>query len=561
MNALPHLKYATIAELLLARRDDPQTIDRPALKVEDSIWTWRELLEEAAVRAAWLRSWRPEDETETPWHVGLLMENTPEFVFLTLGAALSGACVVGLNSTRRGSELAADIDTTHCRVIVTDAASAGLLAGAEHSATTVWQSETQAYADQLAPHRGAAVEASPESADPRRRLLLLFTSGSTGRPKAVVCSTGRWAMICQLNPITFTPQDVAYNAMPLFHGNALMAALAPCLFTGASFAMRRKFSASGFLPDVQKFGATFFNYVGRSLAYILSQPERPQERDNALRFGFGTEAPARDRAEFQRRFDCMVFEAYGSSEGVINIVPTPDSPPNALGLPTAGLVCEVLDPAGAVCPPARFDADGRMLNAEEAIGEIVGRQAVARFEGYYNNEDATLDKVRDGDYWSGDLGYRDEQGYFWFAGRTADWLRVDSENLATAPIERILARFPGAHIATVYPVPDPRTGDRVMAALQMDEGAFDPVAFADFLRAQRDLGTKSAPTLVRVCTDLPVTATRKVDKPRLRRDRWEAADPVYERQADGSYAVVSADRIGELREQFEVNGRSELLAR
>ncbi|MBK8731191.1 MAG: AMP-binding protein [Tetrasphaera sp.] len=563
MTTLPQLRYATVADLLLARRDDPDTIDRPALKFEDSVWTWRELLDEVAVRAAWLTSWRPDDEDENPWHVGLLTENTPEFLFLTLGAAMSGASIVGLNSTRRGAELAADIEGTNCRVIVTDAASRGLLDGLDVAGLgveTVWTSETEAYAAELAPHRSAPLEASPEAMDPRRRLLLLFTSGSTGRPKAVVCSTGRWATISQLNPIVFTPEDVAYNAMPLFHGNALMAALAPCLFTGASFAMRRKFSASGFLPDIQKFGATFFNYVGRSLAYILGQPERPEERDNVLRFGFGTEASAHDRAEFQRRFGCMIFEAYGSSEGVINIVPTPDSPPHALGVPTGGVVVDICAPDGSVCPTAEFDANGKMTNADAAIGEIVGRQAVVRFEGYYNNPDATLDKARDGDYWSGDLGYKDEQGYLWFAGRTADWLRVDSENVATAPIERILVRFPGVHIAAVYPVPDPRTGDRVMAALQMTED-FDPVAFADFLRAQTDLGTKSAPALVRVSTDLPVTATRKINKPQLRRDRWEASDPVFERQGDGSYAVLSPGRVAELRAQFELNDRAELLDR
>lgn len=557
----PTLAYATVAQLLLARGDDPATIDRPALKFEDDVWTWRELLAEAAVRAAWLRSWRPADEQERPWHVGLLMENVPEFIFLTLGAALSGACVVGLNSTRRGAELAADIDTTDCDVIVADRASVGLLDGADHGARTVWVAEDEAYAVALAEQAGAPLAAGEEALDPRRRLLLLFTSGSTGRPKAVVCSTGRWAMIAQLNPIVFTPDDVAYNAMPLFHGNALMAALAPCLFTGASFAMRRKFSASGFLPDIQKFDATFFNYVGRSLAYVLAQPERPQERDNRLRFGFGTEASARDRAEFARRFGCQVFEAYGSSEGVINIVPTPQSPPHALGVPSAGVVVEVCAPDGSVCPRARFDAQGRIENAAEAVGELVGRGVVARFEGYYNNPEATLDKIRDGDYWSGDLGYQDEEGFFWFAGRTADWLRVDSENLATAPIERILARYPGVHIAAVYPVPDPRTGDRVMAALQVEPGSFDADTFARFLTEQPDLGTKAAPALVRVCTDLPVTATRKVDKPRLRRDRWESSDPVFERQPDGSYAVLSPERVAALREEFARHDRDDLLSR
>ncbi len=314
---------------------------------------------------------------------------------------------------------------------------------------------------------GAPIEAGASALDPATLLLLLFTSGSTGTPKAVVCSTGRFAVLCQVTPLQLGPDDVAYNAMPMFHGNALMASWGPCLAHGSTFATRRRFSASGFLPDVQRFGATYFNYVGRSLSYVLAQPERPDERDNRLRMGFGTEASERDRAEFERRFDCPLVESYGSSEGTCSIRRVPGTPEGALGLPAEQTPVEVLAPDGTPCPPARFSDDGRMLNPEEAIGEIVATGAAARFEGYYNNPDATADKIRGDDYWSGDLAYRDEDGWFWFAGRTADWIRVDSENFAAAPVERILARHPDVSVAAVYAVPDPRTGDRVMATLQL----------------------------------------------------------------------------------------------
>ena len=373
--------------------------------------------------------------------------------------------------------------------------------------------------------------ASDEALDPAHRLLLLFTSGSTGTPKAVVCSTGRFALIAQFTPLQMKRDDVAYNAMPLFHGNALMASWGPILAAGGTFAMRRRFSASGFLPDLQRFGATYFNYVGRSLSYVLAQPERPEESDNSLRFCFGTEASARDQAEFERRFGCPVSESYGSSEGVCSIRRTPDTPPGALGLPPDGMVVEVRRADGSVAGPARFSPDGQLLNADEAIGEIVAVGAAAGFEGYWNNPAAEAEKVRGDDVWTGDLAYRDADGWFWFAGRSTDWLRVNSENFAAAPVERVLARFPGVAVAAVYPVPDPRTGDQVMATLQLDDGAvFDAAAFAAFLSEQTDLGTVWAPRFVRVGA-LPVTATRKVDKPTLRRQAWLGPGEVYERVA------------------------------
>ena len=544
-------EHATIAGLLLARAGD----DNTALLFEDQRWSWRELVREAAVRSAMLRELRPPGR---PWHIGVLLENTPEYIFLIAGAALCGATVVGINPTRRGAGLAGDIRGTDCAVIVTDAAYGDLLDGIDHGASQVLDAGGAAYAGLLAAHRDAAVSATAEGLDPRSALLLLFTSGSTGAPKAVICSTGRWAFISQVNPIMFGSDDVAYNAMPIFHGNALMAALGPVLANGSAFAMRRRFSASGFLPDIRRFGATFFNYVGRSLDYILAQPERPEESDNRLRFGFGTEASARDRAEFSRRYGCPLLESYGSSEGTVYLICTPGTPDGALGVPQQGFSVEIVNADGSVCPPARFDAGGALVNAGEAIGEIVSRGAAARFEGYYNNPGASRDRLRDGDYWTGDLGYRDENGFFWFAGRTADWLRVDSENFAAAPVEQILGRFPGVRAAAVYAVPDPVTGDQVMAALEVPGGGFDPGAFWSFLGTQPDLGTKQAPRLVRITASLPETATHKVSKPTLRRLLWQGEDPVYERAGQG-YVLMTAERKSALEAEYAGHGRDHLL--
>lgn len=123
--ALPVVpKHATIAELLLARADD----DNTALLFEDQRWSWRQLVQEAATRSALLQELRPPDR---PWHLGVLLENTPEYIFLIAGAALCGATVVGINPTRRGAELASDIRGTDCAFIATDSAYSHLLDDAE----------------------------------------------------------------------------------------------------------------------------------------------------------------------------------------------------------------------------------------------------------------------------------------------------------------------------------------------------------------------------------------------------------------------------------------------
>jgi fatty-acyl-CoA synthase len=237
-------------------------------------------------------------------------------------------------------------------------------------------------------------------------------------------------------------------------------------------------------------------------------------------------------------------------------------PPEALGREQEGFDVAVVDPeTGEECARARFDDGRRLLNASEAIGEIVGRNRLSAFEGYYANDEADAERARGGWYWTGDLGYRDEDGTFYFAGRTADWLRVDGENFAATPVERILGRFDGVAAAAVYAVPDALTADQVMAALELDEGAtFDPVAFADFLGAQPDLGTKWAPRYVRIVNTLPLTATRKIDRKPLRAERWSTADAVWWRPSTREpYRRLTDADIADLHQAFAESGRAQML--
>jgi fatty-acyl-CoA synthase len=545
---------ATFAELVLSRADD----DTDGLLYEDQRWSWREVVEEARVRAELLTQLR----SSGPFHVGVLLENVPEFVFLLMGAGLAGAAIVGINPTRRGAELARDINHTDCQLIVTDDSMLPLLDGIplDLRADRILDSESEAYRDLLARAATSDRHALP-TPGPETLFALLFTSGSTGAPKAVRMTQGRAARVVE--NAMFTADDVLYCAMPLYHGNALNANLFPALRSGATIAMRRTFSASGFLPDVQRYGVTFFNTVGRALNHILSTPESPDDRNHSLKYVLGPETAPGDVRAFRKRFGPPVIEGYGSSENAIILLPDPSLPKGSLGRPLDGIDVVILDPVtGEEKPRARYDEHGKLLNAGEAIGELVSRNAASRFEGYYNNPEADAERTRNGWYWSGDLGYRDEAGVFWFAGRNADWIRVDGENFAAAPIERILARFRDVDGVAVYSVPDSSTGDQVMAALEMLGGAtFDAKAFTSFLAEQRDLGTKWAPRFVRVVDALPVGATNKIDKRPLRAERWETTDPLYWRAPrTETYEPFTAADAEALRAEFEANDRDNLLS-
>src|SRR3546814_18980534 len=124
--------------------------------------------------------------------------------------------------------------------------------------------------------------------------------------------------------------------MPLSHSNAIASGFGPAVAACATLALARKFSASSFLPDIRRFGATYLNYVGKPLAYVLATPEQPDDKDNPLRVAFGNEASDRAIAEFGRRFACVVWDGFGSPETAVIVTRVPETPPGPIGQPLAG---------------------------------------------------------------------------------------------------------------------------------------------------------------------------------------------------------------------------------
>jgi fatty-acyl-CoA synthase len=518
---------STTQELLLARSDSADL----ALMIGDGRWTYSQLLGEAGRRAALFDELRDKGR---PPHVGILLNNVPDYVFWLAAGALSGTVIVGINSTYRGDQLGKLIRHTDCQVVVTSTGHEKLLLGVDTGVPDelIMTVDTPSYGETLVQFESRQEwrEVSPDDL-----YLLIFTSGSTNLPKAVRCSHRRFSRngvhVGQIAEIM--PGEVIYSPLPLFHSAGSFTGWATAVTTGATLSARERFSASGTLPDVRRFGAVMLTYTGKVLNYILATPEQNDDADNRLRIAMGNEASPRDIREFSRRFGCRVRDSYGSTEGMIIIRRDPSMPDGSLGLSEPSV--KVIDPATRIeCPPAEFAAERQVLNFEEAVGEIVDTAPNYGFEGYYGNSQATNERFHDGWYWSGDLAYRDSDGWFYFAGRSNEWVRVDGENFAAAPLETIIGRFPDVQTLAVYAVPDDPVGDRVMVALEMREGSdFDPAAFDAFLAGQPDMGTKWVPSFVRISYELPKLSSMKVNKRRLRQEAWKV-DDVYWRPNGGN---------------------------
>ena len=530
----------TTAELFLRNADN----DDVGAWFEDRSYTYREVVTESLRRAA---LWESIRDPDAPPHLGVLLDNTAEYLFWLGAAAISRSVVVGINATYRGAELARLVDHTDCQAIVTSDTYGALLDGAPHAvpAPRVLRTHTAEYAAAL-DAVNTAREWEPATDDDL--YLLIFTSGSTGFPKAVRCTQGRLARtgmhVASITPVA--PGKVVYAPLPFFHTSALFTGIASALHAGAAIGSRAKFSASQTMPDIRRMGAVMLTYTGKVLNYILAVPPSPDDADNPLELAIGNEASESDIRGFAARFDCQVRDSYGSTEGMIIIRRDATMPRGSIG--HSDDTIKVFDPdTGVECPRAEFDDQGRLVNAEVAVGEIVNTAPGGGFEGYYRNEEALASKVRDGIYYSGDLAYRDTDGWFFFAGRSNEWLRVDGENFAAGPVEAIVMRYPGARSAAVYAVPDDPVGDRVMVAIEVDAlDVFDVADFDTFLAQQADLSPKWLPSFVLPTEELPKLASMKLDKTRLRAEAWRTPGVLWRPARGEALRPLTDDDVARL---------------
>ena len=549
------LPAPSAAELLRRNAADPDVGGRPAIRFEDEVVTHAEYYRASSRWAnLFLRHARPGQ----PLHVAVLLDNIPEYLYAFGGAALAGATVVGINHTRRGEHLLHDVTHTHCGLVIYEPRHRELIAPVLDDLDDVL-----VVGETLDDALAAEADTDPRAeADLGTPWALIFTSGTAAAPKAVVCSQRRILVTGNRmgQMMGIGPDDVGYVSMPLFHSNSVMVGWAPSLVVGASVGLGRRFTASRWLDDVRHYGATYFNYTGKPLAYILAQPERPDDADNPLRVAYGNEGAPQVVEAFAERFGVRVIDAFGATEGGLSVTRVEGAPPASVG--KAGPELKILGEDGRELPRAEFDDAGTLVDPVACVGEIVNTGGIGVFEGYYNNDEANERTTRNGWYWSGDLGYLDAEGFLYFAGRTADWIRVDGENFPVGPIEAIVARHPDVMVCAAYGVPDPEAGDRVMMALVLQPGAvFDPEGFAAWLDDQADLSPKWRPTHLRLSSAIPTSPTNKVLTRTLVHQKYRpdlvGDDALWVRtRGDDAYRPFGPDEAAELRARMDGFGRA-----
>ncbi|GAD59422.1 long-chain-acyl-CoA synthetase [Brevundimonas sp. BAL450] len=390
----------------------------------------------------------------------------------------------------------------------------------------------------------------------RDTALYIYTSGTTGLPKAarIPHSRARTYMRAFAGATASTDKDRLYCVLPLYHSTGGLVGVGSVLLNGGSVILRRKFSATGFWPDVVESGATTFVYIGELCRYLVNCPPNEMEQAHTLRLAFGNGLRPDVWPEFKDRFAIpQILEFYGSTEGNVSLFNF-DGRPGAIGrVPgylRSQLNIRLIQYDVEADEPAR-GPNGRCIECKPGeIGEAIGQiKADIRhdFSGYADKAASKKKILHDvfatGDAWfrTGDLMKQDSDGYFYFIDRIGDTYRWKGENVSTSEVEQRLAEAPGVKEVIAYGVQVPGHDGRAGMITVVPDGRFGVKKFAAFVN--EELPPFARPVFVRVARELETTGTFKYRKVDLVKDGFDPAmdDDVHVRDDKGAYTRLKPE--------------------
>lgn len=446
-------------------------------------------------------------------NIGLMMNNHPEFIETMVASAILGATFVPIDPRTMGAKLAYMLDFTESRgVVCADYCVGAILAVADECPLLEWlivvptgvvhhspgsrlQLRKWPTIMEMAGEPLPITEQAPDDA-----MFMMFTSGTTGNPKAVIVSHSRYMALTQSPKMAgLTWRDKYYTGLSLTHINA-QGTLAGALGQGIPAVISRKFTKSRLWDICRQYGCTTFNLLGGMIPEIYAIPEKPDDADNPVRYIQSSGMPATMWKNFEKRFGVVLAEGYGATEGGGLRNPPGVGPIGSIGKPAPGWIAEILDEHGHPCPP---NTEGEICFRREDGAPVVVR--------YYKNAEAAAEKVRNGWLHMGDLGHKDEDGWFFFHHRVGGGVRRNGDFVNTALVETVIAQSPLVRDVFVYGVATKANvaGEKtlVAAVVATDPSLFDEAALLDYCREH--LEKNDIPEIVQLLDNIPKTVSEK----------------------------------------------------
>lgn len=486
---------------LLTERAHTHT-DRVFLRFASGDLTFAEVHDRAARLAAGLASIGVESGATVP----VVMSNSAEFMISLFALSRLGAVACLINTAFRGPALAHAIGVTQAKTVLLDAS---VVANLDEIASSLPAELMRIVVgdrwEELASASPIPRSSSHTATDPA---IVLFTSGTTGTSKGCVLSHRYVLRQAELmsRHLGFVETDVLYCPFPLFHIDATVLTVGPALVLGATAAIGERFSVSGFWPEVRRFGATVFDFMGATLTMLHKVEASHDDATNPVRLAWGVPVPDEIASGFEHRFGLHLVELYGSTDAGIPMYHPIDQPrrPGSCGT--------VIDAYEAQL----HDADGFEVALGE-VGELVVRPTEPSImaDGYLGMPDATLTSRRNLWFHTGDRLRRDADGFHYFIGRSADSIRRRGENISAFEVEEVVKLHPEVLDAAAFGVPSEFTEDDLMVAVvARPGGTVDPATLVEFC-AQRT-ARHMVPRFIDFVDGLPRTPTEKIRKDVLR---------------------------------------------
>jgi len=485
---------------------------RPVLAFEKGArYTAEDVIAKTAAGAGFLQAYglQPGDR------VAIMVGNRCEFIWALFGCVYAGVVPVPLNTGLKGPILDAMLHKVEPRSVIVDATTA---TAARESLQRIGTSPLVFDVDDAAGSAdsvllSAAIDASAAGrrlvSRPEELALIMFTSGTTGPSKGIMYSHGMALEFAEFGEYLFDfgADDIMYNCLPLFHGNALLLTVLGALRFGGRGVIGETFSASTYWRSVADCGATILSLLGMMFPILWNRPPSPDDTNHQARIGLTVPAPKQYVPQFQERFGVKLTSLYGLTDvGMpVGVPHWMDGRPGKAGIVHPDWECQVVDELGEKLPAG---VPGQMVFRPR-------RPNISQL-GYWRDLEASLALRKNMWFQSGDILVEDEDGWFTFVDRQKDAIRRSGENVSSFEVELVLQGHPAVAEVAVYGLPADVGEDEIAAAVVVADGAActeqDLVDYAEL-----HLPYFAVPRYLFLVAELPKTATAKVRKDELRR--------------------------------------------
>ena len=446
-------------------------------------------------------------------HLHLL--NCPEFLFLWFATAKIGAVMMPTNPLSPPDELSYPVHHSESVVSITQPDLLPAVQAIRESCPSLREvivvgegdHNERSFSELI---KGQRTELRAIQINPLDEAAIMYTSGTTSRPKGVLVTHANYIYMGEVisKIMGLGPDDRHLVTLPLFHANAMYYSFMTTLTVGASAALMSRFSATRFMKQSKRHGATVTSLFAAPMRMILAQPELPTDSQNRLRLVIFAQNVTPDQLEeWERRYSAPLMQIYGMTETMGQPLTNPlygvrDN--MTIGLPTLGYECRVVDPDGVDVPEG---TSGELL-----VGGTPGSTVM---KGYFKDADATAGALRNGWLWTGDVVRVNEAGYFEFVDRDKDMIKRTGENIAAGEVEAVIKTHPAVADTAVIGVPDQMRDESIKAFVVVRDGE-SPTEQEIIEYCAARLSKFRVPEFVEFRQELPRTSVGKIQKHILR---------------------------------------------